>query len=237
MEISYEDTAQTVKWAILGFWGTIWASYTWGLLDGDIQSPISKDEFYWPMISDTWVSLPGKILSRLLLPPFIYMLAFYCWKISNWMDSVTWDRYVYSYNSLSKYINKSNRYLTQTGLLSFLLCIAVNEADNDALHSVAAFYFFITQCIFFLIITGQLIIHKDIAYNRTSIIIKGCLSLSFLSLLIAIAVMSSYHQWNIYKVRVAVSEWFAVTMLTLFHWFMRWELTSGGDDYRFDYLE
>ena len=243
--------------ALVGVWAVIWSSYFFALKDGTVQPPFSTGTFCWPMISDTWVNPSGKYISRLFMPPFIYMWAIFCWTISDWLDMVTWRRedyhnlligpepdalipqFGYSRRHYSRtlviYQNRLMRYLIQLGSFGFLTCIAVNEDDDDRIHSFGALVFFVTQGLFCSNVVLQLIFHPGTAHSKKSLAMKVCISSLYNLILLLFAYLSSFHDWSVYKVYVAVLEWLAVATVCSFHVSMRQELKHNmvigiGDD-------
>ena len=153
MKVTASQSIQLINISISGLWSCIILSYIVAVGGGHIPLPYSDGTAYWPMISDTWVTLYGELLSRICIPPFIYTWGFFCWSICDWLDKMSWRcyesddlmDYIYYNNNkailkINKYNNYINRYVVQFGLVSFLTCIAINEQDNDQLHSVTAFY-------------------------------------------------------------------------------------------------
>ena len=244
--ITVVQSASMFGITLVGIWSAIWASYIFAIKDGTVDPPFSTGTFKWPMISDTWVNPSGKYISRLFMPPFICTWALYCWIISDWLDMVTWKKEDYQNllirpdpealipqfgfsrdhfsKTVVKYQNRFSRYLIQIGSFGFLTCIAINEDDNDLIHSFGALLFFVSQGIFCSNVVLQLLFHPGSAHSRESLIVKACISSCYNLLLLTFGYLSRFHDWGKYEVYIAVIEWLAVAMVSLFHHSMRQEL-------------
>ena len=239
MRIKPSQSIQLINITIGGLWSCIVLSYIVAVIGGHVPLPYTDGESYWPMISDTWVTLYGEFLSRIFIPPFVYTWAFFCWSICDWLDQMSWKPYtddnLYGYiqfskqnktvTKINKYNNYINRYIVQFGLLNFLTCIAINEDDNDQIHSISAFLFFTTQLVFLVNVVVHLYVFKGHAYNKTSLLIKTILILLFTGCLITTAVLGRLNKWGVYEFYVAILEWGAVALVSAFHWTLKWEMS------------
>ena len=237
MEITPSQNIKLINIVTVGLWTNIWLSYIISIFTNHIPYPFTDDEFFWPMISDTWVTLTGELLSRVFIPPFIYLWSLFCWNICNWLDDISWkiNDYNDNFRCLNKYINCIVRVCVQLGLLGFLTCIAINEHDDDRLHSMSALIFFTTQNIFFYSIIAHLYFSTIQMYHKKSIILKSFLSILFTILLIVTGILGNYNNWKLYCVKIALLEWSSVFIITLFHLTLKWDLTIPNDtpDYYF----
>ena len=255
--ITHVQSTYMLGVALIGVWSVIWASYFFAVKDGTVEPPFSTGTFCWPMISDTWVNPAGKYISRIFMPPFICMWALFCWTVSDWLDMMTWRRedyhnllirpdpealipqFGFSRNHFSKtivkYQNKIFRYLIQIGSFGFLTCIAVNEDDNDRIHSWSALLFFVSQGLFCSNVVIQLLFHPGTAHSKKSLFLKACISSFYNLLLLTFGYLGSFNKWGEYEVYIAVIEWLAVATVCTFHLSMRPELQHNmilgiGDD-------
>jgi len=211
------QSIHVINATIIGMWTTIWTTYICAVIDGTVLPPFSTGTFRWPMISDTWDAFPGNFISRFMMPPFILMWALFCWATSDWLDNVTWNQ-----RYMLRLQNKAMRYLIQIGCFGFLACIAINEDECDPIHSAGALTFFVTQGMFCSNIVFQMMLHPHAVSSPWSLLFKFMVNLFYIILLGTFAVLS--RNWHENFVEIAVCEWLAVMMVTLFHWSLRWEL-------------
>ena len=208
---------------LLGLWTSIILSYSIALITETIELPP-----HVPMISDLWLTTPGEIISRVFIPPFIYLWSIFCWKVCNWLDRISWKRGEYEellyYTDFepsitNKLINYINRYVCQYGILNFLTCIAINEHDNDKIHSITAFTFFCTQFILMTVVIVHLYVFKYKPYKKT------VLWLGMLLSIIGSIIISNSYKWRIAETYVAALEWTSVAIISGFHWSLKRDLT------------
>ena len=89
MKITVSQSIRIINITISGLWSSIILSYIIAVTGGHIPMPYSDEGIYWPMISDTWTTLYGEILSRICIPPFIYTWSIFCWFICDWIDKMS----------------------------------------------------------------------------------------------------------------------------------------------------
>ena len=186
-----------VKTALVGMWSTIWTSYICSVYNGSVPPPSQG----WPMISDTWVAVPGNYLSRLFMPTFIGVWAVYCWMVSMWLNT---------YDCVNKLQNRVMQGMVQIGYAGFVTCIAINEDDNDFLHSIGALVFFVSQGIFCSHVVQQLI-----RMRKPNAMLCLFLNMLYWSDLAAFLFMSQ--DFHDYHSEIAVAEWMAVALVSTFH--------------------
>ena len=217
--ITQIQSIRVLNITVFGIWSTIWTTYILAVLNGVVPPPFATGTFQWPMISDTWAAFPGNFISRFFMPPFIMMWALFCWAVSDWLDTICWNQRYFL-----KLQNNAMRYLIQIGCIGFLACIAVNEDECDPIHSTGALTFFVSQGLFCSNIVLQLGLHPRAARNTWSFLFKFFANVIYWCLLILFAILSQ--DWHTYTVAIAVCEWLAVCMVTMFHWSLRWELQN-----------
>ena len=213
------QSTHVLNTTIIGVWATIWTTYICAVLTGAVPPPFSTGSFQWPMISDTWAVVPGNYISRFCMPPFIMTWALFCWSVSDWLDTVCWNQ-----RYLMKLQNRAMRYLIQIGCIGFLACVAVGEDEFDPIHSTGALTFFVSQGLFCSNIVLQMGIHPHTAHNAVSFIFKLFINVLYWCILILFAILSQ--DWHHNTVAIAVCEWMAVWLVTMFHLSLRWELKN-----------
>jgi len=88
---------------------------------------------------------------------------------------------------------------------------AVNEQEDNSIHSAGALVFFIAQWIFQLLSTLRLRGHS----TKLSIYIKSFVTAASLVALVLFAYYSG--NWGEYKIRIAICEWSGVLLIMVYH--------------------
>ena len=200
MILSSITSVKVLTYAILGVWTTIWTTYGCAVYTGAVPPPFSTGTFHWPMISDTWAVVPGSYISRFAMPPFMIAWAMFCWSVSDWLDTFSQTRY-------EKFRSTVLRYLIQIGCAGFLACVAVNEDENNTVHSVGALTFFASQALYC----------TNVVYHHYRLYL-------LLVLLTYWGVLGVFVIYPLDRVELAVCEWLAVGVISAFHWSLRRDL-------------
>jgi len=160
-----------------------------------------------PMISDCAIEPPeeyifriGIILSAALLNLNSLLMLFYQHNTKLAEGGATcFDKFAFS--------------LATLGCFGLMVVGAVNEVENNTIHSTAAVIFFVAYEIYILMITYTM---WDFSGPKsTNLIVKLCLSIYGLVALILFAFMSS--NWGKYGTDIAFCEWTGTIAIVLFN--------------------
>jgi len=179
---------------------TIFVCYFFAVAQGHV--PV-----WLPMISDCAIYPPeeyifriGLILSAALLNLNSLLMLFYQHNVKlTEGGATTFDKVSFSFATL--------------GCLGLMVVGAVNEVENNTIHSTAAVIFFVAYEIYILLITYSM---WDFSGPKsTNLIVKLCLSIYGLVALILFAFMSS--NWVKYGTDIAFCEWTGTIAIILFN--------------------
>ena len=205
---SFVNTTNLLRTTLIGVWVTIWTTYGVALYCGTVEPPPS-----WPMISDTWAPPPGSYISRLFMPPLITAWALFCWCVSDWLD-IFCER-------CDRLQNKTMRYTIQVGYVGFLGCIAINEDEINALHTIGALMFFVSQGIYCTHVTLRLRKYPEAASGEISIHIKEALVTMYWVVLVTFVFC---FRVDSSRTSIAILEWLAVLIVSLYHLSLHWDI-------------
>ena len=182
------DVVRLFNISIAGIWSVIGLSYI-------TATPILPGNVH--LISEVWDTLPGKVLSRMILPPFIYIWSVYCWTVCKEIERTRRSR-----------LNSVIRYNTQMGMCGFIGCATISITDSTYIHTVAAFLFFVSQNIFIYHTTIQFYLQDRNKVKASISLMFNCMMSLFISL------FTMLHNVKQYRLGVVYLEWGTVLLIS-----------------------